>query len=34
MEIPADRQADSPLGGGVDICRDTIRYRFVPPDSR
>lgn len=30
MEFPADRQADSPLGGGVDIWRDTIRDRFVP----
>ena len=29
LEIRADPQADSPLGGDMDVCRNSIRDRFV-----
>jgi hypothetical protein len=29
LEIRADSQADSPLGGNMDVCRNSIRDRFV-----
>ena len=38
VEIRADRQADSPLGGDLDICSGTVLDRFVtiykPPSIR
>ena len=34
VEIWADLQTDSPLGGNLDLCRGPVRDRFVPSNPR